>query len=66
MNPVLDQQHQFGKAIETDHDRDQRHAFGEFGQAEGKAGFAGDGFLADGAEHQPERHRQQRGRQRAA
>ena len=66
MNPVLDQQHQLGKAVEPDHDRHQRHAFGEFGQAEGKARFAGDGLLADGAEHQPERHRQQRGGQRAA
>ena len=66
MRAVLDQQHQFGKAIQPDHDRYQRDAFGEIGDAKREARFAGHRFLADGAQHQADRHRQQRGRQRAA
>ena len=53
MRPVLDQQHQFGKAVEPDHDRHQRHAFGEIGNAKREAGLAGDRFLADGPSINP-------------
>ena len=66
MRPVLDQQHQFGKAVKPDHDGHQRDAFGEIGNSEREARLAGDRFLADGPQHQSDRHRQQRGGQRAA
>jgi hypothetical protein len=42
------------------------HPFGEVRYPKGEAGLAGDGLLTDGAEHQPERHRQQRRGERAA